>query len=145
MHASKNMSTLTLTICTSYFIHQQIRKWEKEANAGFQSMLRIICEYIQPACDRLLCLLNELNAYSRWWACSWYFLCQDQLLIYADRKECYEDLVSEVLTHTSISLVGAFHGRYQELITALKKSSESFQEFIAWARYGKLAMTKCRN
>lgn len=38
-------------------------------------------------------------------------------------------------THNAICLVGAFHGRYQELITALKKSSESFQEFIAWARY----------
>lgn len=45
---------------------QQIRKWEKDAKAGYQSMLRIICEYIQPACDRLLCLFNELNAYSRW-------------------------------------------------------------------------------
>ncbi|KAH8548317.1 anaphase-promoting complex, cyclosome, subunit 4-domain-containing protein [Umbelopsis sp. PMI_123] len=95
---------------------QQIRKWEKEANAGFQSMLRIICEYIQPACDRLLCLLNDLNAYSRW-------------------KENYDDLISEGLTCTSISLVGAFHGRYQELIAGLKKTSESFQEFIAWARY----------
>jgi uncharacterized membrane protein YjfL (UPF0719 family) len=51
------------------------------------------------------------------------------------RKENYDDMVSEGLSCTAISLVGAFHGRYQELIVALKKTSESFQEFIAWARY----------
>ncbi|RUS32971.1 hypothetical protein BC938DRAFT_473640 [Jimgerdemannia flammicorona] len=91
-----------------------LKKWERQAESGYLNMRKLVHEYIQPACERLIVHLSDINGYSRWY-------------------ERFGPVgLEEPFVHSCIMLAGSFVGRLQELLKMLNVELRNFKEFAKW-------------
>ncbi|CAO3642771.1 unnamed protein product [Cunninghamella blakesleeana] len=98
---------------TNVLTQQKEKAWETNINRSYTSIQRIILEYLQPACERLLLQLEKLCGYGKCSKIYGEFLCKDTINI-------------------TIQHVSKYMFTLQQLIISIGKTSKGFQEFFSW-------------
>ncbi|KAI9478241.1 MAG: anaphase-promoting complex, cyclosome, subunit 4-domain-containing protein, partial [Benjaminiella poitrasii] len=96
---------------------QRIKEWDANVNHGYENSLKIITEYIIPACERILVQLDKLLGYSLW-------------------TQRYGDFLETSSIEKCIDQTQKFMTRVLQYAKAIKSLKKSFAVFIVWITTG---------
>ncbi|KAI9266927.1 anaphase-promoting complex, cyclosome, subunit 4-domain-containing protein [Phascolomyces articulosus] len=98
---------------TQYLTDQQVKRWESRSSQSYGSLQKIINEYLEPACSRLLHRLNRLRGYSLW-------------------NERYSELIDTNVIESCIDTAQLLLKRLVFYRISIDKVCLEFREFIKW-------------
>ncbi|KAI9320832.1 anaphase-promoting complex, cyclosome, subunit 4-domain-containing protein [Dichotomocladium elegans] len=98
---------------TEILNEQQCKRWESRSSHGYSSLQAIVCEHLQPACERLLYHFTTLYGYALW-------------------TERYDKLLDIVAVRGCIDGLKILMQQLERYLADITKVSLSFQEFMKW-------------
>ncbi|ORZ09284.1 anaphase-promoting complex subunit 4 long domain-containing protein [Absidia repens] len=96
---------------------QKAKQWETKSMHSYTNVQRIIVEYLQPACERLLLQLSKLRGYGLW-------------------TKRYGELICNDSVAAAIKLTQQYMWTMEQLLKSVGQVSRRFQEFILWIYRG---------
>ncbi|KAI8140857.1 anaphase-promoting complex, cyclosome, subunit 4-domain-containing protein [Fennellomyces sp. T-0311] len=111
--ATGNTSEPVHAYFTQYLTDQQVKRWESRSSQSYGNLQKLVNEYLEPACSRLLHRLNRLRGYSLW-------------------KERYSDLLDTTVVDSCIEMTQLLLKRLIFYRISVDKVSLEFHEFIKW-------------
>ncbi|KAG2227649.1 hypothetical protein INT45_004691 [Circinella minor] len=98
---------------TQYLTEQQVKRWESRSGQSYGNLQKLINEYLEPACSRLLHRLHRLRGYSLW-------------------TERYSGLIDISGVETCIDTTQLLLKRLIFYRISIDKVCIEFREFIKW-------------
>ncbi|CDH48682.1 predicted protein [Lichtheimia corymbifera JMRC:FSU:9682] len=98
---------------TQLLSEQQLKRWGERATHSYSCSQMIVCEYLQPACERLLLHLDTLYGYSLW-------------------TERYNGLLDPEAVELCMRRTKKLMQSLTRYLADVTKESVTFSEFIKW-------------
>ncbi|KAI7885842.1 hypothetical protein K492DRAFT_203652 [Lichtheimia hyalospora FSU 10163] len=98
---------------TQLLSDQQLKRWEERSTHSYSCSQLIVCEYLQPACERLLLHLDTLYGYSLW-------------------TERYNGLLDPEAVDLCMKRTKKLMQSLTLYLADVTKDSVTFSEFIKW-------------
>ncbi|KAI9497478.1 anaphase-promoting complex, cyclosome, subunit 4-domain-containing protein [Zychaea mexicana] len=111
--ATGNTSEPVHAYFTQYLTDQQVKRWESRSHQSYGNLQRLVNEYLEPACSRLLHRLNRLRGYSLW-------------------TERYSELLDTSVIDACIDTAQLLLKRLIFYRISVDKVCLEFREFIKW-------------
>ncbi|KAI8364490.1 anaphase-promoting complex, cyclosome, subunit 4-domain-containing protein [Choanephora cucurbitarum] len=111
--ATGNLSSPLQELMLDFLTPQKIKEWESTTLHGCQYSLVTTCQYILPACDRILLELSKLQGYSLW-------------------TERYGDFLEIGSVESCISCIEEFMKEVVAFTKSINRLIKSFSAFIKW-------------